>query len=353
MKPIFTYIALPFLCGLSAAAEDDPFDKLAAQLTGSIPKSTQPVNLCVGNFVYGDTAMMSQLSTVIREELENKLSSSDKVQIITRSNLDQLETEGEFQATDWVEPGTAIGKVTVLGVEGIVRGRFICDGKTVTLYTEIAWLKGGRVTKGKTTWKLNEVAAKVWPEKSTTQAEALVEPQNMEDSSATIEEVSNSKLLTIKQDIPLQLKTGSGERAFAEGEIIEFRVRSAKACHIAVICHQSDGTSVVLFPNKWHRDTLIPADRWINIPGTLKSGFEIEAAEPFGSDVVQVIACTNENALHQEIKGLASAATEDEPYPVTTRGMIVKKVKAAAKADVGKETLWGEKHIVVSTFPKE
>lgn len=334
-------------------ASDDPFEKLASSLVQQIPDSDKPINLGVGNFVYGDTPMMSPLSTVIREELEIALPKSKKVQVITRSNLDQLEMEGEFQATDLVEPGTTVEKVTVKGVEGIVRGRFVTDGSQVTLYTEIAWLEGGNITKDKVTWPINKVAGRVWPDKSPDAVKGAITPQNAEESLKGIEEVTNAKLLNIKQDIPIQLKTGDGQRAYEEGETISFRVKSPQTCHVAVICHQSDGTSVVLFPNKWHKDTLIPANRWVTIPGALKAGFEIEIAEPFGSDVVQVIACTSENALHKEIKGMASAATEDEPYPVMTRGMVVKKVKAANKADLSKETLWGEKHIVVSTYPKQ
>ena len=347
-------LLLTLLLTLPALAETaDPFTRLADSLASQLPAKDKPVNLGVGNFVYSDTPMMSPLSTVIREELEIALPKTRKVQVITRSNLDQLEMEGDFQATDLVEPGTTIDKVTIQGVEGIVRGRFTTDGSTVTLYTEIAWLEGGRITKDKVTWKINEVAARVWPTKTEAQLESMVTPQNAEQSMEGIEEVTNAKLLNIKQEIPLKLRTVDGQRAYKEGETISFRVKAAETCHIAVICHQSDGTSVVLFPNKWHRDTLIPGDRWVDIPGALKAGFEIEIGEPYGSDVVQVIACTNENALHKEIKDLATAATEDEPYPVMTRGMAVKKVKAARKEDLSQQTKWGEKHIIVSTFPAE
>lgn len=332
--------------------KEDPFQKLSESLVAKLPEHQKPVKLGVGNFVYGDTPMMSPLSVVIREELEIALPKSNQVKVITRSNLDQLEMEGEFQATELVEPGTAVEKVTVEGVEGIVRGRFVSDGTTVTLYTEIAWLQGGEVTKDKVTWKMNEVTARVWPEKSAEQAQQAVTPQNAEQSMAGIEEVTNAKLLNIRKDFDIQLKTADGERVYEEGSNISFKMKSPEACHVAVICHQSDGNSVVLFPNKWHKDTLIPKDHWVSIPGALKSGFEIEIAEPFGSDVVQVIACTDQNALMKEIKGMASAATEDDPYPVMTRGMVVKKVKAATAADVSKQTLWSEKHIIVSTFPK-
>lgn len=344
-------LAAPYTTSSSSSA--DPFAKLARALVELLPVQNKPVKLGVGNFVYQNTPMMSPLSAVIREELEIALPKTKKVKIITRSNLDQLEMEGEFQATDLVEPGTTVEKVTVDGVEGIVRGRFATDGRRVTLYTEIVWLEGGDIIKEKVSWPINAVAGRVWPDKTTSEAQEMIEPQNAEQSMEGIEEVTNAKLLNIKRDFDIELKTADGERAYPEGETISFRVRTPQACHIAVLCHQSDGTSVVLFPNKWHKDTLIPANRWVNVPGALKSGFEIEISEPFGSDVVQVIACTDASSLHKEIKGMASAATEDEPYGVMTRGMVVKKVKKASAADVSKKALWSEKHIIVSTFPKE
>ena len=353
IRHIFPFAAIAFSPLALAAPKSDPFAKLADSLVEQLPASAKPVKLGVGNFVYSNTPMMSPLSAVIREELEIALPKTRKVRVITRSDLDQLETEGEFQATDLVEPGTTVEKVTVEGVEGIVRGRFVTDGRTVTLYTEIAWLEGGNITKDKVSWPINDVAGRVWPDKTRTEAGEMIEPQNAEQSMEGIEEVTNAKLLNIKHDFPIELRTADGERAYPEGESISFRVRTPQACHIAVICHQSDGTSVVLFPNKWHKDTLIPANKWINVPGALKSGFEIEISEPFGSDVVQVIACTDASSLHKEIKGMASAATEDEPYGVMTRGMVVKKVKKASAADVSKKTLWSEKHIIVSTFPAE
>ena len=122
-------------CAFVVRAGEDPFAKLATSLVEQLPQKDKPINLGVGNFVYGDTQMMSPLSTTIREELEIALPKSHKVQIITRSGLDELETEGEFQATDLVEPGTTVSKVAVQGVEGIVRGRFTSDGSTVTLST--------------------------------------------------------------------------------------------------------------------------------------------------------------------------------------------------------------------------
>ena len=353
IKQLVLFCLMGTMVGWAASPTEDPFESLAESLAAQLPESKTPIRLGVGNFVYADTQMMSALSAVIREELEIALPKTKKVRVITRSNLADLENEGDFQACDLVEPGTTVEKISVEGIEGLVRGRFVSDGRTVTLYTEIAWLENGSVTKDKVKWPIHAVSGKVWPDKTRSETSEMIEPQNAELSMEGIEEVTDPNLLNIKQDFDIELRTADGERLYREGDTVSFRVRSPKACHIAVICHQSDGTSVVLFPNKWHKDTLIPANKWVNVPGALKSGFEIEISEPFGSDVVQVIACTNASALHKEIKGMASAATEDEPYGVMTRGMVVKKVKKASAAEVSQKTLWSEKHIIVSTCPAE
>lgn len=333
-----------------ASGMADSFDNLANDLTRELPRTQNPIRLGVGNFVYADTPMMTPFSTVLREELELALSRQPGIKVITRVNLSELEQECDFQLSPLVEPGTQVKKLTIDGVEGIVRGRFVANGNLVTVYTEIAWLKGGGLVKGKHQYSLNDIACRVWPEEKA--AEKKIQPQNAAQSMTGIEELSKNGMLKKYKDFPIELHTADGERCYAEEENISFRIRSPKACHAAVICHQSDGTSVVLFPNKWYSNTAIPANKWVEVPGPLKAGFEVTISEPFGSDVVQVIACTDANALHREIKKLASATTEDEPYVAMKRGMVVKKVQEASET-ASSEALWSSSHIIISTYPKQ
>ena len=335
----------------AAPKQPDTFAQLAESLTQKIPLSKSPVRLGVGNFVYSNTPMMTPFSTVLREELELELSKHPGIKIITRENLAELEQEADFQKSSLVDPGTAIGNFSVSGVEGIVRGRFITNDEYVTIYTEIAWLQGGELIKGKYQYSLADLSCKAGSTSDVSATERIL-PQNAEQSMEGISELLNTEILKKNSDFPIELRTIDGERCYAEGENVSFRIRSAKACHAAVICHQSNGTSVVLFPNKWYSNTSIPANKWVEIPGPLKYGFEITISAPFGSDVVQVIACTNESALHKEIKQLATKATENEPFSVMKRGMVVKKVQEATqKVDSG--ALWGASHIVISTYPNK
>lgn len=355
IKLLFLFIMCSMTC-CWATVKVDPFSALIEDLSLSISFGKEPIRLGVGNFLYQDTEMMSPFSSKLREEMEMKLSQSKGIEVVTRDRISELEDEAQFQKEyGLVEPGTKVDKLTIKGIEGIVRGRFYVEGDSVVIYTEVAWLQGGKVDKTKTVCPLKDFASVVYPQgkknESRLKSEWII-PQNAENSQQGIEEVCHQNLLKTKHEIALKLRTSDGERIYREGDIVSFRLKADRDCHIAVICHQSDGTSVVLFPNQWHKDTLIQADKRIEVPGAQKSGFEIEIGEPFGSDVVQVVACTDANALHREIKDMVSQTTEQNPYASTTRGMFVKKANAAIQQSQTDKTEWGEAHIVVSTHPK-
>lgn len=357
MYKFILLIVLPHLFSIGFASQINNFSRWCDDLISLVPSGKDSVKLGVGNFLYQDTEMMSPFSSKLREEMEMKLSQSKGIEVVTRDRISELEDEAQFQKEyGLVEPGTKVDKLTIKGIEGIVRGRFYVEGDSVVIYTEVAWLQGGKVDKTKTVCPLKDFASVVYPQgkknESRLKSEWII-PQNAETSQQGIEEVCHQNLLKTKHEIALKLRTSDGERIYREGDIVSFRLKADRDCHIAVICHQSDGTSVVLFPNQWHKDTLIQADKRIEVPGAQKSGFEIEIGEPFGSDVVQVVACTDANALHREIKDMVSQTTEQNPYASTTRGMFVKKANAAIQQSQTDKTEWGEAHIVVSTHPKE
>jgi len=339
-----------------ASAKDDPFQKLAADLASDSPE--EKVNVGVGNFAYENTDLLSPFSSLLRDELEIALGQTGKFKVVTRDRLADLQMEGKFQGKEILEPGTGVEKVSIEGVKGIIRGRFYASGDEVTIYAELAWLEGGEVKKARIAIPASKVRAKIWPDASDTAArpiEEALKPQNVEQSLASLQEIAKDRLASVPKDFPIEIFTVDGKRAYASGETVAFRVRSARECHIAVLCHQSDGTTVVLFPNRFSRNTLIPANKAIDIPGTHKSGFEIEIGPPYGSDVVEVIACTQPSELHKALSKYASENDAPAPFQVLTRGMAVKGIDsalAAAKSGSTAALLWSQDSIVVSTFPK-
>ena len=334
----------------------DPFAKLATDLAESAPG--EHVNIGVGNFAYENTDLLSPFSSMLRDELEIALGETGKFKVVTRDRLADLQMEGKFQGKGVLEPGTGVEKVSIEGVKGIVRGRFYATGDEVTVYAELAWLEGGEIKKARLAIPAAQVKAKIWPDPEQAASKQLagaIKPQNVEQSLANVQDVAGGRLAKIPKDFQVEVFTTDGKRAYAEGETVSFRVRSAEECHIAVLCHQSDGTTVVLFPNRFASNTLIPANKPTDVPGTHKSGFEIEIGPPFGSDVVEVIACSKPSELHKALAQFAAKAQEQQPFQTLTRGMAVKGIDSALSSPKTGDSAplrWGQDSVVVSTFPK-
>jgi hypothetical protein len=351
----FLLCALCVLCG-QLPAKDDPFKNLATKLASD--SKEEKVNIAVGNFNYENTDLQSPFSSMLRDELEIALGDSGKFKVVTRDRIADLQNEGKFQGKNILEPGTGVEKVTIEGVKGIVRGRFYPGGDEVSVYAELLWLEGGEVKKARLMIPTSKVRAKIWPdaaEAASKPMENVIMPQNIEQSSANVQEIAIDRLAKVPKDFPIEIFTTDSKRAYFGGENIAFRVRSTQEAHITVLCHQSDRTTVVLFPNRWCSNTLIPANKTIDIPGTHKSGFEIEIGPPYGSDVVEVIACTKPTELHKQFSQFAAKATDEQPYQTLSRGMAVKGIdKSVATAPESSDAppRWSQDSVVVSTFPK-
>jgi hypothetical protein len=346
----FTYLLPPCLFA------SDPFEPLVTELAKEVPADT--VNIGVGNFAYENTDLLSPFSSMLRDELEIALGKTGKFNVITRDRLSDLQMEGKFQGKAVLEPGTAVEKVSIEGVKGIVRGRYYAQGDTIQIYAELAWLEGGWIRKSKVEIPSSEVKEKIWPDPKVAgekDASTMLKPQNIEQSIANVKDLVTSRLAKVPRDFQVEVFTTDGKRAYAEGETVSFRVRAAEECHIAVLCHQSDGTCVVLVPNRLASNTLIPANKPIDVPGTHKSGFEIQIGPPYGSDVVEVIACSKPSELHKALAQHAQKSDEQHRFQTLTRGMAVKGIDSALSAPKtgdGAPLRWGQDSFVVSTFPK-
>ena len=334
----------------------DPFTPLASELAKEVAE--EKVNIGVGNFAYENTDLLSPFSSLLRDELEIALANTGKFHVITRDRLADLQMEGKFQGKAVLEPNTGVDRVSIEGVKGIVRGRFYAEGDQITIYAELAWLEGGGIRKSKVEIPSSAVKAKIWPdpeEAGRKDVGSMLAPQNIEQSLANLKDLAATRVTKVPRDFQVEVFTTDGKRAYAQAETVSFRVRAAEECHIAVLCHQSDGTCVVLFPNRFASNTLIPANKPIDVPGTHKSGFEIQIGEPFGSDVVEVIACSKPSELHSALAKQAAQTNQQGNFQILTRGMAVKGIDSALatpKSGDGAPLRWGQDSIVVSTFPK-
>lgn len=310
-------------------------DKLLAKL----PPQATPLRVGVGMFPYDDTAMLTPCSAALRRAAEDAVSTHGKVEWVDRKDLERLETEHLLPISQVLNPG-ALLPPHMKGLDAVLRGRYTWKDDCVQAELELV-SPGGNTLCGQVAVPLASLLPAV------PSAEAVVLPQNLADSAEGIRQTTQAAE-RMKHSFGIQLKTVGGERCYGKGQRVSFRIRAERDCHVAVICHQNDGNSVLLFPNSERSNTHIPGGTWVEIPGTDKEGFEIEIDEPFGSDVVQVLACTNRAALEEKLRGTELQADGGTPYKVLSRGMVVKKVNAGS-ADASAQ--WGEAHLIISTYP--
>jgi len=114
----------------------------------------------------------------------------------------------------------------------------------------------------------------------------------------------------------------------------------------------------VLFPNAFQRATWVAAGTGVDIPVTGKDQFQFKIQQPFGADVVQVIACTKASALHQMLTQYTDGIAKGMGVRGIERGIVVEGLNnsllgtGGMVGDAAGPTRWSEAHVIVCTYPK-
>jgi serine/threonine protein kinase len=198
-------------------------------------------------------------------------------------------------------------------------------------------------------------------EKAKAEAELAKSATDAADLSAVIETASTTQsqvkavipAVTAEGELKVEFGLVGGRTEFRKGEKVQYRVYCDRDCYVAVLCHQTDGSTVVLFPNAWHRNTLVSGGQEVLIPDA-GSGFEIAVSPPFGTDTVELVACIERTDFHSMLAIRASETTRGAPFvadktSVLTRGMSVSAVAKNGVLKDGSEKGWCRKTIAIST----
>ena len=341
------------------AAKAEPFfdaDMILRMLADLDQRASgEKFDIAVGSFNYENTDLQSSFSALLSQEMEVGLAQTGKVNVISRKKLADMQGNGSLKSHKILEPDASIQNENLTGVKAILRGRFYPSADGVKLDAELAWLEGGKTQKTRLDIPAGKVMEKLGGDTSAAKpgVTSAIQPENIQQSLDNVKQIVTDRLEKIPKDFPVEIFTGDGKRAYVAGENIRFRVRSSEDCHITVLCHQSDGRSVVLFPNRWSRDTLIHANETIEIPGTANH-FKMRIGPPFGSDVVEVIACSQDSEIHKKFAQNPTPTDDQHPFQVVNRGIIVEGIDSALtdkKSSGASSCRWGQDYIIVSTFP--
>jgi hypothetical protein len=123
-------------CSAVDAAIPKTFTELIEILLEDVKSGDQRLRVGVlpfGSAGGGESAdALSTAAQLVRAEMENAFSKKDRVDLIARDRLADLELEGDFQNK----------KVEIKGVDVLSRGNIFYKGRTVAIHAELVFLDG-------------------------------------------------------------------------------------------------------------------------------------------------------------------------------------------------------------------
>lgn len=188
-----------------------------------------------------------------------------------------------------------------------------------------------------------------------------------EASTENIDSVNLISCMLPNRSIDVKAWMEPNRSQFMEGDKVSFKVNLGVDAYLAVYVHSMDGSTYLVYPNPYSKAELISRDAIFNV-GNGRS-FELEIAEPFGIDIVQFIATTDEPEFmkllseHEVLEGTELFVANRSGLGVTmkdinTRG--IRGIKVVTKSEVDgvlkddsdesmESKLWGEALILLST----
>ena len=348
------------------------FDVLLSELFRRSTGGTLPRRVAVGEFPCENAGHngLSTVSRIIRDELEFALGRyRGGPQLVARSKLDDLLKEQELQSLDFLDPNAEMVPVTVKSVEAVIRGHYLVQYRPfqVRVKAELVMLNGGTVQAAGTTIAggtlgvdgvLPGTPKKIVNETFLPASDNKQVQQNV----ASVGKISAA----VKESFRLQVNAAGGRRDLAQGERLVLLIQPERDCHIAILDHLCDGSTVLLFPNAYCRDTFTRAGTQRPIPDPAMR-FTLDVEPPFGADIVQVIACTSRqklDALLRERQGIAGS-----PYAAVDRGVLTRGLtrgfgvtgkpgatplpgQPGGNTDPG-PVMWSEAQLTFYTYPKK
>jgi hypothetical protein len=171
------------------------------------------------------------------------------------------------------------------------------------------------------------------PAASIRQAGLKLVPDNFEEAGKALE-ICNAQVQASRLKVKLALDRGEGG-IYRNGEHLYLFLKANLDCYVKVLYHQVDGSNVVLFPNAYHPDARVQKDRLYQIPPDDNS-FDLEVTEPFGVEMVKVLACTDPidaQAPAPAASGLQAVKADLASLIGQARGIGLKRAEAQYAED--------------------
>ena len=288
----------------------------ALDLGGGLPRG---IRVLMDRITYADTPFCGSLSAYLEQALGAELVACGQVKIVDKTAAAETIRQGNLGA-DYAE---------TLRSQAVVRGTCFDLGEEVRLSLRVTAASG------------EELAAASFGIPAALLAKAGLKPapDNLEDARKTLA-ICDAKVQASSLKVKLALDRGDGG-IYRKGDRLHLFLKANMDCYVKVLYHQVDGTNVVVFPNAYHPDARIQRDRLYQIPPDDDS-FNLEVQEPFGVEMVKVMASTAPlDPPAAAPQGLQAVRSDLASIVGHARGITLRKAEAQYAEDTA----------VVNTLP--
>ncbi|WP_254508866.1 DUF4384 domain-containing protein [Anatilimnocola floriformis] len=141
-----------------------------------------------------------------------------------------------------------------------------------------------------------------------------------------VEPTPGSNLIPAKPAFLMNVAVNRKDATYSQGERLTVRFKAEVDCHVYLLYHQADGSTVLIFPNKAQPDNSVKANTEVSLP---KAGdeFRFRVSAPFGKEALQVVAGKQPIAVLDKLDASAGRAV---PVTKETQDELAKQIKASA-----------------------
>lgn len=316
----------------------DEMSKLISKAVSEMISDTSNVTgqkIAVGSF-NDNRKSLSELSILMADMTEMVIKSSSEkgeYDVIGRDELKQNVDEWALGAEGLVSEENLTQAGRLLGVDIFCFGIYTLFDDTITLHIKMVATKTGEV--------LTELSKAMKAD-----SHILEMSKNLLKTDNPANKSSSSTDDAAGEEINVELWTE--KEIFKSGDKIKFFVKTDRDCYLSLIHIDAIGNATLIFPNFYNPSNFVIAGRTYTIPSE-ESEFDFIASEPYGYEIVRVIATnepqidviTDQNAQsvngNEKIYATVNEINEDNPFgsfigksSELSRG-ISKKSKSAKK----------------------
>ena len=194
-----------------------------------------------------------------------------------------------------------------------------------------------------------QVQENVKPEPEQVQENVKPEPEqvqeNVQPEFGSVRAIVQVKEKLQSNEFKVNVSVDHANRIYEEDDLMTVTVESTRSGYLYLFYKDASGNATVLFPNKYHQDNYIEADKKLLIPDNMMF-FKLRTAPPFGQEVLQAVVTLKPIDLNSIIN-----FKNDQVFnQLYTREINV--VEQKFNQDRDSENKFVESLIGITTYPK-